>query len=356
MIDEKQSINKKRIGVIYKYSLICIPVLIILVVLCGGNNNNPDYAAYKRIFLYQVTIEEGAWLDFIFIHFFRHIGLSYEYYRLTLYALGLYLIFRATKKMFGNNAFFFALFAIFPMMMETTQTTNFMCMCFLFYSIYLLNTKDSVIPALIAIVLGAGFHFIGYVYIPFIILIRKENLFQKQIFRILLIGALFVSVAFSAFAPIFIHVSTLTTGLFDGRIARYVLYEHTNLGHYYYYMLHFIGLSFAWTANTNVSKRYDLYSKKEIDYCNLVFKINVYMILFFPMLHFSGTVFRLWRNIVILDYAAWIIMLRGKEKTRGIYLIETISIVGLAIFYFILLINNGYHNSIVLTFLENFFF
>lgn len=356
MIGGKQRTNRKRIGVIYKYSIICIPVLILLIVLCGGNNNNPDYIAYQRIFSNEVTIEEGAWLDFLFIQLFRRIGLPYEYYRLTLYTLGLYLLFRATKKMFGNNLLFLILFAIFPMMMDTTQTTNFMCMCFLFYSIYLLNEKESIWPAVIAILLGAGFHFIGYVYLPFIILIRRENLFQKQVFRILLIGALIVSVAFSAFAPVFIHVSLLTTGLFDGRISRYVLNEHTNLGHYYYYMLHCIGMFFVWIANKSISYGNDLYNEKEIDFCNLVFKINVYMILFFPMLHFSGTVFRLWRNIVILDYAAWMIMLRRKEKNTGRYLVKVIAIVGLAIFYFVLLINNGYHNSIVAPFLENFFF
>ena len=327
--------------------------IILLAVLCGGNNNNPDYLADEMLYYNTSEINEGAWLEYLIISIFNNLEVSFELYRLVVYFVGYYLIFKALRMYIRDTLTFSLLYMLFPMMMDATQTTNFMSMAMVFYGLCSYSKSYNEKEYIFYILLAGGYHFIAYIYLPFVFCINKDtNTLKNNIVGIICISLLFSLLLFPVLLPVLKILSIYTQNWFGGRIARYVLNEQTNLGHYYYYSLHIITIFLSNYIHKLVIKENVENNNNINGFMKLAVRFNTFLLIYFPFLHFNATAFRIWRICIILVYLMTTIVLNYKYKSSTKTKCFILTVI-YAISYMYLLLINGYMENIVSTFTSN---
>ena len=152
--------------------LLCLLMIVLFVVLAGGNTVNPDIKNYELVYKYGTSYfsSQGAWLYSWLQNVFIQLGASFRIFRLFVYFMGFVVLNSANKRLTDGSPFFWVFYAVALLLMDSTQTYNYMGMCFLVLGIALLikAEKGNRFLFVVCLVIASGFHAIFVLYIPFV--------------------------------------------------------------------------------------------------------------------------------------------------------------------------------------------
>lgn len=279
------------------FSLLC---LLLFIVLVGGNSDNPDIKNYINNYYNSGSVEEGAFLYFILVHIFQLAGVSYYGFRLAIYSLGYFVLYKAMLKFTQKPLFLLICYALSLLLMDSTQTYNFLGMCFLLLGFAFLQPdegKNNETKYIICVLLACGCHIVFIVFIPFVIfskITQKKVLLQIGIILILLYCFLSLIISQSAL------VSMLSSMLDLLGLSFYLEYtgSHTRFGHLVPMFQHVCGTLICMVLYRK-AKRLNLQSRKILRFFVLV---SLYGFFFFPLFRFQSTLNRLTRDICLIPF------------------------------------------------------
>lgn len=324
-------------------------LIIVLAVLMGGNSQNPDIKNY--IYGYRTVgyVIDGSYLYTLLKDLFVRAGASFELYRLVLYIFGILNIHYACKKLGASSAITYICYGIALMMIDATQTYNFLGMSLLLVGVAHLITDSSYnrTKYVIAVLLASGFHMVFLFYIPFIFIYRRTD--SKQLLKVY---------AFTTLIVFLLSTVVSVTGL-SGMIQRILavvgmdsyqsyLSARTRYGHYYPILVHLISCVYSYYFYKEAEK--NNYECEEI--CRIILLLNLYGIFAFPLFRFQLTIARLTRNLEVLTFISGVVF--TKEKTsRNMRVLLIVALIVLACIMGYFTVYSNFQESIVQPFWIN---
>lgn len=325
------------------YSFFCLTFLIILV---GANTSNPDLHNYIYNYSRRTTVVEGSFVFSFINNLFYHGGITFQVFRLFLYALGYIVLHQANKRLTGGNPLVYVFYAIAFMMIDGTQTYNFMGMVVFLLGVSFLITDDSRIKYIICIIIASGFHVVFLFYLPFIFIYSKTD--RKQLLKLYLI-VLGIVVLISIVAGVSGLASIIQRVLSIAGLDTYqsFIQARTRYGHLYPMMTHLVCCAVG----------YLFYKRAELEHLpnniyRVIFLLLLYGIFAFPFFRFQLTLGRLTRNLEILTFIAGLQYAQNttsKNRKRNAYII----MFALALFLGYFIVYSSYMDTIVHPFFEN---
>ena len=348
--------------------IISFCLIILMCVLMGANTNNPDYNTYETIFnLGAVPPDPGF---FLIIKLFRFLGLNYETFRLVLSIFGIVLIHQTLNKLTSNYSYFYVLYFIFPFFIDIVQIRNFLEMAIMIYAMPFLlqDTLKGYIKYTILIIFAASIQITAILYLLFLLInIVKRFTIIKYIFVIVIISAITISLNRSFFIGIVNQLST-NFGYYDERI-NYYSEVLTRNGYFFYWgvQLCFLYITKILFSGTNNLKNQNVIEgKREMQinkltqnenyvnsFCELVFWANIISLIFMPTYVLQALYFRLFRNLVPLNYIAIISSLQYLPPKSLKKITITLALFGLSIVLFYVDIGKPFYETIIIKIFEN---
>ena len=189
--------SQKWVVKVNRQALLCILFLVVIILLVGANTNNPDLHNYIYNYSRRTTVVEGSFV-------FSFIKNPFEVFRLCLYAIGYIILGVSLKRLIGNRPIVYLFYAIALMMIDSTQTNNFMGMSLFFLGVSFLIIDDSCWKYILCVVLASGFQIAFWFYIPFVFI-------YSQIARKELLKPYLIVIAFVIFVSAVADVSGLAS-------------------------------------------------------------------------------------------------------------------------------------------------
>ncbi|MDY2594655.1 MAG: EpsG family protein [Oliverpabstia sp.] len=333
--------------------LFCLFFLVLLIVLSGGNTQNPDLWNYERAYSTVKELSVEGFIYYFLSNQFLKLGIQFPIFRLCLYAGGLIILHSINKKLTQKAPLFYVLYFASLVMIDTTQTFNFLGMIFLLLGIasLSLDKKNGTKKFLICTVVAVGFHFVFILYLPFAYFYRVSD--RKLMMKIM---GVFISIAFTF--SIVSDVTGLTILIskvlnqFD-RITTLDVYlsSRTRYGHFLPIGMHLMLtlLSYYYYRVSKFNQDEELGDNNTIQ--RIALMLNLYGIMFFPLFRIQLTLARLTRNMVLVTIFAGL-DLKNKSKVRNTRLILAISLVIFACLQGYYSVYSSYFTDIVIPFFE----
>lgn len=285
---------------------VLVLLMFILMAYSYGNADFSTYEMYFRIYgsdlSFSVLLLNNG-LFRVLCALFTRIGLNYYHLLFFLTVVGFYNLYATAKHFIDYKSIVFALYFIYPFVMDITQIRNFVAMSFFLRGCaYLIdddnNEKSGVIPFVICNVIASLFHitFVFYFILLLIKVINKNNL--KYFAPILLIGEI---IAFGQLQNIISIITNIDK-------TEFYFSEHVGLATLLIVVLYYLSVLFVVSY---VSKSYP-----EKMWLSNVVKINLMLVLSLPAIYFSFEFMRLYRNIFFLNYVAVGYLLERNYRER----------------------------------------
>jgi len=331
-------------------------LFLFLWILFGWNRGNVDYDNYVRGFSWaqgalRFNSEVGTQLLY---KLFILLGLEYRHFLIFISLVGLLLINASIKTYTNNVAFVLSLYLIFPFIIDVVQSRGFLSMSIILYaSRYIIEErKRGTLKYLILILLASSIHYSAIFYIT-LLLIKRKNISSLTILASALTIAGLV-VAFTNLIPklllVFVPFEKVSHYL-DNRLNWGILIAAV------VYASNFILVYYSYQKVKSIQEQTnsgDISQEAGFRFVEAVYKINILLLLLFVLYVFNMVFFRLYRNILILNYISYSICLTHiKPKSKEKYLFGIVIItftVGLFIYY---IIAPYYHAVFLPVFQEN---
>jgi hypothetical protein len=336
--------------------IVAIILFCFLWILFGWNRGNVDYDNYVRGFSWahgalRFNSEIGTQLLY---KLFILIGLEYKHFLIITSLIGLLLINNTIKTYTKNVALVFSLYLIFPFVIDVVQSRGFLSMSIILYASQFIieERKGGTLKYIILILLASSIHYSAIFYITFILIKHKDISYLTVLSLVLTITGL--AIAFTNLIPklllVFVPLEKVAHYLENrlnwGILVALVVYASNFFLVYYSY--HKIK-SIQEQKNNG-----DITQKTGFQFVEGVYKINILLLLLFILYVFNMIFFRLYRNILILNYIAYAICLTHmKPKSNEKFLFALVIFaftLGLFVYYIII----PYYDSVFLpVFQEN---
>ena len=151
-----------------------------IYILLSGNYENADTYNYEVEYNENLTgfgfSVTGFWGYYFLNKLCQALSMSYYQSRFVAYVIGFLALIMAIDKMKINRYMTLVLYMLFPMLIDGTQTKNFIAMSLLTLAMTFLisGKKSDKIIFMVLIILAGGFHPIFYVYFPLVICDSKK--------------------------------------------------------------------------------------------------------------------------------------------------------------------------------------
>ena len=346
MVGERYMQNRRWVVKVNRQAIICFFLLLLLTLLVGANTNNPDLHNYIYNYSRKTTVVEGSFV-FLFVNnlFYRN-GITFQVFRLCLYAIGYIILGIAAKRLVGDKPILYIFYAIAFMMIDGTQTYNFMGMCLFLLGVSYLIVDDSRWKYVLCVVLASGFHIVFLFYLPFIFIYRRTD--RKQLLKLYLI-VLGVVIFISTVAGVSVLATVIQRILSATGLDTYqsFIQSRTRYGHLYPMMTHLVCCVFG----------YYYYSKAQSEQLSneklyrVILLLLLYGIFAFPFFRFQLTLGRITRNLELLTFIAginYISEVYSNNKKVNNYIV----LFGLALFLGYFIVYSSYMDTIVRPFFE----
>lgn len=343
-----------------KSEFVMICMFLLLWILFGFNTNNADYLIYNLMYDGHYPNHE---IGFIFIiSLFNKLGFTYQQFLMSISLMSYLFIFSVIRRYSIKTNFIFALYFIFPFMLDIVQIRNFIAMTFIIGGIpYLLsNRKTSTLKYLGVVLVASTFHYTSLFYL--VLVLAKSKSWRKLLLLFSIISFISTIIAYTNIIPTMmelIFMSEKVTGWFQ---------ERTRLGFIVPLILQIISFGFVYYSyykyvknskisdmnNVIINERYKKVEFNQSKLFELIFRINIVFLIAIPFYIFNVTFFRLYRNILLFNY---LIIINGtmyyfKNKYESyIFKILFIMYVFLLLAYFVL--QNNLHTVFIEIFESN---
>lgn len=322
--------------------IVAILLFAFLWIMFGWNTDNVDFANYERGYSWaQGSFSLNSEMGYQLIYKLSILlGLTYHQFLIILSFTGLLIIYNTIIRYTKNVAFVLALYFIFPFIIDVVQVRGFLIMSIILYSTRFIieERKLGTLKFVILVLFATSIHYSALFYISFL-LIKQKNISSLTVLSLSLTASGII-LAFTNFIPSlalkFVPLEKVThyfnNRLNWGIIIALVIYAANFLLIYYSYH----------KIRAEREKQNHENDTPDLDYkfVEAVYKINIILMLLFALYVFNMIFFRLYRNILILNYIAYTICLaymapKSKEKFLFGFVIS-LFIVGLFVYYIIL--------------------
>ncbi|MGD9994150.1 MAG: EpsG family protein [Salinivirgaceae bacterium] len=342
------------LGIIKKNSkFISLIILMFLWFIFGWNSGNIDYDKYERGYLWA----EGA-LRFnsevgyqILYKLFIALGFEYRHFLIFISFIGIFLISRIVKKFSLNTNLVYVLYFIFPFVIDVVQVRNFLSMALFLYSInYLVdNSKYSSLKYIIIVLFISSLHYSAIFYLSLLLVKYKDVKFLIIFaFLVLILGLFLVYTDFLyytvlKFVPQYKVDHWFANKLNWGILVAAIIYLiNLFIVYYSYYKIRY-----------SINDEDSFFNSKILRFSEIAYKINILMLILFPLYIFNMIFFRLNRNIYIINYILFInnfALMQSKRNERLLFVFLVFLYVIILFFYFIFF---PYRDSVFYPVFEN---
>ena len=338
--------------------------------LCGGiafltlylaiafNNGNVDYNAYVRNYDSGVFEHEGL---FSFLELIsKNFGLSYAQFVFFIVTISFLLIWITIKKLNINTAAFCILYFFYPFCLDVIQIRNLLAYSIIFYAFLWLIEGDrkGKIKYAIAVLIASTIHFSSIVYLSILLYEFIKN--SKKI-----------RIAYATLTAVFI-ISTLNVGVLrnyltifqtyvykytsDTRVFEMAICDVGERGYIIFYAIHFTLIALQLICLNDINKQEEnvLNFTKGIvvdtttakRYIELVFWMGIVLTIFIPLYRFQATLFRITRNLMLMNYSGLLVYCRSSIK-KNKSLILSVLLVAIVAFMFWFEIYRGINKDLI---------
>lgn len=291
----KKDINKKFFSVLgndisFK-EIIFLFLIFLSLILSIGNTNNQDYQNYSNE--YNMVTSAGKFPPFelgfsLLMFVFSKIGLNYHFFLGSVIVTGMILNICAIKKISKNKLIPLLLMLIFPFLLNVIQLRVYLASAFLIIGVLFLLQKKH-IKTVVFFLLAVSFQKISLVLIPLIILTKLNS----KIFSII---SIIISIV------LFYLVQT-------GEIIKLAQLVMNDYQLYYYFSatskLTITGLLVITISQYFIPLTISYIYRNKDYFSDFMYKYNLYILMFFPLIILSYEFTRIPRMIMLLNYILW---------------------------------------------------
>lgn len=297
---------------------------VLFILVCGSyisyNSNVYEYA-YK----YNDTMS-FEWLYSFLSNLGYSLHIQYKYFSFILYGLGLLLLKSVVSKFLGPNEWiFYLLFFLYPLAECRSALRNSMVMFIIIYAYpYLLRGRlRDLLFFLLLLIIATGFHRTAYFYFLFLLYIpyKSRYLYHTNFYRVVY----FVIIAFAFIACFIPSISNgFQTFFYDfldksedkalnARSGYFTTDTHFGFLLYGGYQLLWILLLYMMKQRVK-KKQGDKHLGAVEVYINLILFMDIILLPLVIGYKFNGNFFRLFMNIVPLNYIGLILLLKSTRS------------------------------------------
>lgn len=333
--------------------LFCLVFLVALIVLAGGNTQNPDLWNYERVYSTLSELNVEGFTYYFISNLFIKFGIQFPIFRLILYTVGLVVLHSINKKLTRKSSLFYVLYFVSLVMIDTTQTFNFLGMIFLILGIVelIIDDKNCNKNFLICMIIAVGFHFVFILYIPFAYFYKVSD--KKLMMKIMgcFIFLAFIFSVVSDVTGLTILISKVLNQFDTITSLDVYLSSRTRFGHFLPIVMHLMLtlLSYYYYRITVLSQ--DEILREQVVIQKIALMLNLYGIMFFPLFRIQLTFARLTRNIVLITIFSGLDA-KHKCKNRNTRIIIVISLIFFACLQGYYSVYSSYFENIVIPFFE----
>lgn len=279
-----------------KSKIILFVILGTMWILFGFNTNNADYINYELIYNGYYPNHEIGFMKLISL--FKYYNLSYQIFLIIVSFIGLLFLKIIIKQYTININYVIALYFIYPFFLDITQIRNFIAMIIFLFSIKYLNNshKYNIIKYILCILLASIFHYSFLFY--FILLLTKIKKIKNLYFIILPTVFMLMFISYTN-----LHYKVLSLIFNNDKVLLWFTYR-AKIGFIIPIVLQIFSLFFILIIYNNnfIHVKTKLSDMFNFIYIQNIYKVNIIMLLLIPLYIFNMTFFRLYRNILILNY------------------------------------------------------
>lgn len=365
----------------YSKIITIITLVAILLFMAGAGpdyataNRSLDYVNYERRYNNISNVNLGYNIQFGYTILQKIgvlFGLNFFWFRFVVIGICLLVLyFLVIKKHTKNANYVLGFYLLYPMIIDSEQLRNFIAMTILLASISLLKyrSRQSNLFYFGLIGVAATFHTAFLFYIPLIFVSDKgRNHFAKWVagISVFLMGVMYLNNNRVPFAELIMNAVD------DTRFTRY-LSSSTNLGFVMPLALTFSSIALVFWAK-HISDKDLLINEHRLEtqpaynvnirqltfennFINLVFWINLLTSFFFPLFMITLQFYRLPRNILLLNIAAYA-MVSNKLKEDSLHRIiyHGMAIFSMVLWLFIDLVVTTKADRVLIPFFSNNYF
>lgn len=328
-------------GIIKKNSrIIAFLLFALLWILFGLNAGNIDYKNYERGFSWahgHLRFNTEIGIQIIY-KLFIFAGLTYKHFLAVFSLVGLLLILKTIERYTQNVAFVLTLYFIFPFLIDVVQIRNFMIMAIVLYGTrYLIEDKiKGTFKFVVLVILASTIHYSASFYL-LLLLVKQKGIKSLLILSVVITFISIISI-YSNFIP------SLALKFVPAQKVNHWFRNRFNWGIIpaaVIYLVNFFFIYYSYLkikSGTSSDKVIDLRGHEtNLRYAEVVFKINIILMLVFPFFVFNMIFFRLFRNMFVLDYIMYSICLSyliPKTKEKALFTASIILFILMLSFYY----------------------
>ena len=282
-------------------SFLSVFLIVCMSILAGANTSNPDLLNYINSYS-NPTMENGAYLNYAMIVVSNRIGLSFSSFRMIQYILGFFVLLNAIRRIANNTGFVLVYYCFVLLLMDSTQTLNFMGMCFFYLglSFYFNNKKYPQLKFVLCILIASGFHtvFLFYSFMPFFIYFAKVRATKQLVMLVAGVITAFSILVSQSSLSFFVQfiLENLNMEYYLG-----YLNSETRFGHLIPILLHLICTFICY----QLYRRANLFSSQRNAVLWILCLVELYGFFSFPLFRFQSTLFRITRNLTLVPALAY---------------------------------------------------
>lgn len=320
-----------------RYGFFLKALVLIIFIVFAINWDNPDYIAYKNIYEgYDVSVEYA----YVMLNkILREIGLNYAMYRVILSLLVIFIIHNAFSRILPIKYLFFlfSLYVIYPMSLDIIQIRNFIAMALFLFGFIEYTTRDKYgrLFFITILIIASCIHKLFIIYFIYIL---YDYISNCKILKYAYIIILSISVSFVFYPYMFLKLNIINDFFelyAENKI--HLIYLNIKQGAYVYYLLSIFITLLTYFSYKNIVDPLTLTIKYENEDCRNIYRfvkgvlsIDLIMLLFMPCVFFTYSFFRFFRNIVLLNYACWLLTMKYVNKRKkGLLLILILIIISI---------------------------
>lgn len=315
--------NRKNENKLYALAILLVWFLLVFV-----NDDYVDWNAYQGIFNKSTYLYYTKDIGFgVICYILKSFGFEAISLRIVIYTSGLFLLDRALRMVKVNKLLFLAFYCFYPVPSDAMHLRTCIVSYILIYALISYIKDKNWIKYVLLIVIATLFHKMAVLYIPFVLInkVEKNNKFTKAFLAFVGISVILVGwnrSLISRLSGTLVNISesvelgnitnSIGAGIENGWIIDWILQLS------FFAIIYFIRNYFK---KTYPNDRHPI---------ECIFWINVIALIFLPFYFISFDYFRLFRNMLAVEYMA-LCMYIQEFPMKGIRNIPVKKIVALII-------------------------
>lgn len=283
-----------------KKEFISIVIRIVLTILAfllfAGNTNNPDYMNYSRNYYSgEISVQNGL-LKSLLTWCFSKIGIPYQCF-LGFVAIFVFILIWKVIIYYSDNKWLpFALYIIYPFLLDIVQIDNYMSYVIVLYGLRYLDDADykiGNIKYLIIVMIATLIHPLSFIYLLFL-LVRIKN--EKKLTILVCVLAILLLLNVSVLPKLITYIPFMNQ--FSIQLGYYLRYtDGFKLG-----MILYAAMLIVCYIICRMKYRKFIYLKQNETKQDSLIKIMLVTLCFVPLIMISSEFVRVVRNLWILYY------------------------------------------------------